>query len=47
MFRIIYNVFIEMSRDDTNFVDYANGLNMMLHPINIRIKKWIDENIVF
>ena len=47
MFRIIYNVFIEMSRDDTNFMDYANGLNMMLHPINIRIKKWIDENIVF
>ena len=47
MFRIIYNVFIEMSRDDTNFVDYANGLNIMLHPINIRIKKWIDENIVF
>jgi hypothetical protein len=47
MFRIIYNVFIELSRDDTNFVDYANGLNMMLHPINIRIKKWIDENIVF
>jgi hypothetical protein len=47
IFRIIYNVFIEMSHDDTNFVDYANGLNMMLHPINIRIKKWIDENIVF
>jgi len=47
IFRIIYNVFIEMSRDDTNFMDYANGLNMMLHPINIRIKKWIDENIVF
>jgi hypothetical protein len=47
MFRIIYYVFIEMHRDDTNFVDYANGLNMILHPINIRIKKWIDENIVF
>ena len=47
IFRIIYNVFIEMNRDDTNFMDYANGLNMMLHPINIRIKKWIDENIVF
>lgn len=47
MFRIIYNAFIEMGRDDTNYIDYANGLNMMLHPINIRIKKWIDENIVF
>jgi hypothetical protein len=47
MFRIIYNVFIEMSRDDASYLDYANGLNVMLHPINIRIKKWIDENIVF
>lgn len=47
MFRIIYNAFIEMDRDDTNYLDYANGLNLMLHPINIRIKKWIDENIVF
>ena len=47
MFRIIYNAFIEIDRDDTNYLDYANGLNLMLHPINIRIKKWIDENIVF
>jgi hypothetical protein len=47
IFEIIYNTFIEMGRDDTNYMDYANGLNMMLHPINIRIKKWIDENIVF
>jgi hypothetical protein len=26
---------------------YADGLNMILRPVNIRIKKWIDENIVF
>jgi hypothetical protein len=47
MFRIIYNIFIVLEHDDTNYLDYANGLNMMLHPTNIRIKKWIDENIVF
>jgi hypothetical protein len=47
VFQIIYSTLIEMERDDTNYMDYANGLNMMLHPINIRIKKWIDENIVF
>lgn len=47
IFQIIYNTLIEMERDDTNYLDYANGLNMILHPINIRIKKWIDENIVF
>ncbi len=47
IFRIIYNTFIEIGRDDASYLDYANGLNMMLHPINIRIKKWIDDNIVF
>jgi hypothetical protein len=47
VFHIIYNALIEMERDETNYMDYANGLNMILHPINIRIKKWIDENIVF
>ena len=47
VFHIIYNVLVEMDGDETNYMDYANGLNMILHPINIRIKKWIDENIVF
>jgi hypothetical protein len=47
IFRIIYNTFIEIGHDDTSYLDYANGLNMMLRPINIRIKKWIDDNIVF
>ena len=47
MFKIIYNIFIAMNSDETNYNDYANGLNAILHPINIKIKKWIDENIVF
>jgi hypothetical protein len=47
MFKIIYNIFIAMKSDETNYSDYANGLNAILHPINIKIKKWIDENIVF
>lgn len=47
MFKIIYNIFIAMKSDETNYIDYANGLNAILHPINIKIKKWIDENIVF
>jgi hypothetical protein len=47
IFRIIYNAFIEIGRDDASYLDYANGLNMILNPINIRIKKWIDDNIVF
>jgi hypothetical protein len=40
VFHIIYNTLIVMERDDTNYMDYANGLNMILHPINIRIKKY-------
>jgi hypothetical protein len=47
MFKIIYNIFIAMKIDETNYIDYANGLNAILRPINIKIKKWIDENIVF
>ena len=47
MFKIIYNIFIAMKSDETNYNDYANGLNAILRPINIKIKKWIDENIVF
>jgi hypothetical protein len=47
VFLVIYNTLIELERDNTNYLDYANGLNTILHPINVRIKKWIDENIVF
>jgi len=36
-----------MKNDENNYMHYADGLNMILRPVNIRIKKWIDENIVF
>jgi len=28
-------------------LNYVEGLNKILEPVNIRIKKWIDDNIVF
>ena len=36
-----------MCKDDTGFDIYIDGLNKILEPTNRRIKKWIDENIVF
>jgi hypothetical protein len=28
-------------------LNYVDGLNKILEPVNIRIKKWIDDNIIF
>ena len=37
----------QLLRDDDQDASYMDGLNKMLEPTNNRIKKWIDENIVF
>ena len=34
-------------KNDTFFNTYIDGLNKILEPTNSRIKKWIDEHIVF
>lgn len=47
IFKIIHHTLIAMKNDENNYMHYADGLNMILQPVNIRIKKWIDENIVF
>lgn len=47
IFKIIHHTLTAMKNDESNYVHYADGLNMILHPVNMRIKKWIDENIVF
>ena len=47
VFKIIHQTLIAMKNDENNYMHYADGLNMILRPVNIRIKKWIDENIVF
>jgi hypothetical protein len=47
LYNIIYNTLIIMCKDDTAFDIYIDGLNKILEPTNRRIKKWIDENIVF
>jgi hypothetical protein len=47
IYNIIYNTLNIMLKNDTGFDIYIDGLNKILEPTNSRIKKWIDEHIVF
>jgi hypothetical protein len=47
IYYIIYNTLILMEQNDTAYQTLIEGLNKILDPTNIKIKKWIDENIVF
>ena len=47
MYNIIYNTLIILKNTDINYQNYIDGLNKILDPTNLKIKKWIDENIVF
>ena len=46
-FDIIYHTLMKVQNDTQYFTNYVDGLNKILEPVNIRIKKWIDDNIVF
>lgn len=46
-FDIIYHTLMKIQNDTQYFTNYVDGLNKILEPVNIRIKKWIDDNIVF
>uniref|UniRef100_A0A6C0EZ14 Uncharacterized protein n=1 Tax=viral metagenome TaxID=1070528 RepID=A0A6C0EZ14_9ZZZZ len=47
IYNIIYNTLTLMGKNDAECNIYIDGLNKILEPTNNRIKKWIDENIVF
>ena len=47
VYNIIYNTLHIMIKNDSSFDIYIDGLNKILEPTNSRIKKWIDEHIVF
>jgi hypothetical protein len=44
---IIFNVLQLIKNNECNYQHYAEGLNKMLEPTCIQIKKWIDEHIVY
>ena len=46
-YTIIYHTLIKIQNDPQYYMNYVEGLNKILEPVNIRIKKWIDDNIVF
>lgn len=47
IYNIIYNTLLLMENNEQSHDIYIEGLNKILEPTNLRIKKWIDENIVF
>jgi hypothetical protein len=47
IYNIIYNTLNIMIKSDIDANIYIDGLNKLLEPTNGRIKKWIDEHIVF
>jgi hypothetical protein len=46
-YTIIYKTLLKIQSDPLYYLNYIDGLNKILEPVNIRIKKWIDDNIVF
>lgn len=46
-YTIIYHTLLKIQNDTQYYMNYIDGLNKILEPVNIRIKKWIDDNIVF
>jgi hypothetical protein len=44
---IIFNTLQLIVHNPTNYVDYSEGLNKILQPINKQIQKWIVDNIVY
>jgi hypothetical protein len=46
-YTIIYHTILKIQNDTQYYLNYIEGLNKILEPVNIRIKKWIDDNIVF
>lgn len=46
-YTIIYHTLLKIQNDTQYYMNYVEGLNKILGPVNIRIKKWIDDNIVF
>jgi hypothetical protein len=47
MHNIIYNTLILIQNNESNYQFYAEGLNKLMEPTCVQLKKWIDEHIVY
>jgi len=46
-FNIIYNILHLLEKRPEHYESYIQGINASMTPINILIKKWINDNIVY
>jgi hypothetical protein len=44
---IIFNTLLLAEKNPNHYLEYINGLNEILEPINLQIKKWIVENVLY
>ena len=44
---IIFNTLKLIIKSPNNYLDYSEGLNKILEPINKQIQKWIVDNVVY
>jgi hypothetical protein len=44
---IAYNALLLIRDNESNYAAYADGLNKILEPTCVQVKKWIDEHIVY
>jgi len=47
LLNIVYNTLLLIRDNESNYAAYADGLNKILEPTCIHVKKWIDEHIVY
>ena len=47
LLNIAYNTLVIMRDNESNYAAYADGLNKIMEPTCIHVKKWIDEHIVY
>ena len=45
--KLLNNIFNLLESDQENYEIYIEAINTILNPINFKIKKWINENIIF
>ena len=44
---IILNTLTLIEKRPEHYETYISGLNQLMEPINLQIKKWINDNIVY
>ena len=46
-YQMLNNIFNILEKDPNNYEIYIDGINTIMNPINEKLKKWINENIIF